>query len=111
MGKPAKIRKKKSFMFTSKHQSFNGILGLVIAVCTLITGVLLVVYSYGQAGRVASDYGVIGLFVAILNLIGLIAGLIGIRERDVFITPSIISISANSVMLLAWAVLLFIANK
>jgi len=111
MGKPAKIRKKKSFMFTSKHHSFNGVLGLVIAICTLIIGILLVVYSYGQAGRVATDFGMIGLFAALLNLIGLIAGLIGIRERDVFITPSIISISANGLMLVAWAIILFISNR
>ena len=36
MGKPAKIRKKKSFMFTTRHYSFMSILGIVLTVRSLL---------------------------------------------------------------------------
>lgn len=110
MGKPAKIRKKKSFMFTTKHNSFTGILGLVIAICTLLIVITIIMYSYGQAGNVPAKFGMLGLSLAVLNLIGVISGIIGVKERDVFITPPIISIVVNFIMLAGWTIIVVLAN-
>ena len=43
MGRPAKIRKKKSFMFTTKHYSFMSILGTAIGVLCLVVAVMMLI--------------------------------------------------------------------
>lgn len=109
MGRPAKTHKKKSFMFTTKHTSFLGVLGIVIAVCAIAIVTTLIIASYHSAGNVEAKFGTIGLIVMILNLIGVISGLISLNERDTYITPGIIAISANGVILLMWAFLIFVS--
>ena len=111
MGKPAKIRKKKSFMFTTKHHSFTGILGLVIAIISVIVTALLIMDAYRGGGKTDSKAGVMGLALALMNIIGIISGAIGVRERDVHITPPIIAMIANGIMLIVWIVMLFLANR
>lgn len=109
MGKPAKIHKKKSFMFTVKHHSFQGILGLVTGVLSVIALIVTVVYSYGQAGNVSAKYGSLAMFTAILNITGVISGIIGVRERDVYIVSPIIAIVLNSLMLAFWVLIIILA--
>lgn len=110
MGRPAKIHKKKSFMFTTKHTSFLGVLGIAIAVITIAIVISLVVFSYQHAGDINIKQGSIGFFALLLNIIGVLAGLLTLNERDVYITPGIIAMSANGVMILLWILLLFIAR-
>ena len=109
MGKPAKIRKKKSFMFTTRHYSFMSITGILIAVfcaCVVITAVM---HSYSMAGNVGKGFGGVGLFSALLNLIGVICGIVSLGERDIYITPAIVAIALNGLMILGWLVLIIIS--
>ena len=52
MGKPAKIRKKKSFMFTTRHYSLMSIIGIMLAVFCACVVTTMIVYSYNTAGSV-----------------------------------------------------------
>lgn len=109
MGRPAKIHKKKSFMFTTKHTSFLGVLGIAIAVSTIAMTITLVLFSYHQAGNVDIKQGSIGFFAMLLNVIGIMSGAFSLNERDVYLTPGIIAIVANGIMLALWVLMLFIA--
>lgn len=109
MGKPVKIHKKKSFMFTTKHPSFLGWLGVVLGAFCWMVCITLVVGAFHRAGEVSLNLGTIGLFSTILNVIGLIGGLMGIRERDVQLTPPIAAIALNGLMLLAWLVVIILS--
>ena len=109
MGRPAKIRKKKSFMFTTRHYSFMSIMGILIAAVSIgaITG--MVITSYNSAGTVGIGFGGVGLFSALLNVIGIVCGIISLGERDIYITPAIAAIAANGLILLSWAVMIVIS--
>ena len=109
MGKPVKIHKKKSFMFTTKHTSFCGILGAVLAIGSIAISVSMAVYAFEMQGNVDIQYGGIGFATVLLNVIGAISGVIGIRERDTYITPSAIAIIGNVLMIVMWIVLIIIA--
>lgn len=82
---------------------------MIIGVCTLGTSVTMLVYSYHNAGNIEGKFGAIGLLSALLNIIGIIAGVIGVQERDAFKTVPIISISVNSFMILSWIVAIIIS--
>lgn len=109
MGRPVKIRKKKSFMFTTRHYSFMSIVGIAIGVLCLCVVITSVIHSYNNAGSIAASFGLIGLMSVILNIIGILCGLTSLNERDIYITPSIIAIVLNSVMVAAWLVMIIIS--
>ena len=110
MGKPIKIRKKKSFMFTTRHYSFMSIMGIMIGViCALAVSAALFV-SYQNAGNVGRGFGGVGLFSVFLNIIGIVCGIISIRERDVYITPGIVAMALNGAMILGWIAIMIMAG-
>lgn len=109
MARSVKIHKKKSFMFTSKHHSFVGWLGTVIAIIAMAVMSTMILYSYHNGGNVEVKFGAIGLFTAILNLIGIVCGIYGLQERDIFKSTPIIAIVANGLMILEWIISILIA--
>ncbi len=109
MGKPDKIRKKKSFMFTTRHYSFMSIIGILIGLFCALVIAAMVLFSYRNAGNVQVSFGGVGLFAACLNIIAIICSSISINERDVYITPGIVGIVINGITLLAWIVMMIIA--
>ncbi len=111
MGKPAKIKKKKSFMFTSKHHSFLGILGIVVACISLLILSFGVAYGFRVRGQVEETYGFLGFFSAFLNIIGIICGFRGLRERDIFKIAPWTAVGMNGVVLVIWGVLVLLALR
>ena len=109
MGKPVRIHKKKSFMFTTRHYSFMSIFGIFLGVLCAFVGAMLVIYSYKNAGSVAVNYGSTGLFAMILNIIGCICGVISLQERDIYITPAIVAIVINGISILSWLFLIIMS--
>ena len=109
MGKPAKIRKKKSFMFTTRHYSFLSVMGIVIGVLCICVIAASVVSSYGSSGKIDIGFGGIGLFSLILNIIGVVCGTISLNERDVYITPAIAAIVLNGILILGWTAMILIS--
>ncbi|MBO4889682.1 MAG: hypothetical protein J5574_01710 [Lachnospiraceae bacterium] len=110
MGKPVKIRKKKSFMFTTRHYSFMSIMGIMIGVICAIAVTAVIFASYRSAGSVDRGFGGVGLFSVFLNIIGIVCGIISIRERDVYISPGIVAISLNGAMILGWIVIMMLGG-
>ena len=109
MGKPVKIRKKKSFMFTTRHYSFMSIMGIVLALVCILAVASMVFISYRNAGKVDIGFGGVGLFSVFLNIIGIICAVISLGERDVYLSPGIVAIVINGAMILAWVAIIIIS--
>lgn len=109
MARSPKIRKKKSFMFTTKHHSFTGIMGVVLFVLCLGIFVTSVMHAFNNRGDVDISFGYYGFFAALLSVIGIFSGLAGLRERDTFRVAPWIAIGGNAFDLLCWAFLLVIS--
>ncbi len=108
MPRPKKIKKKKSFMFTTKHQSENGIISCVIGIVSLLAMISSIAFSFAHGGDVPRNFGGVGMFAALGDLIGIIAAIISLRERDIFIWVPRIALIANIVLLFCWtAMVLF----
>lgn len=102
MPKPVKIKKKKSFMFTTKHHSFLGVLGAVVAVITATAAVFVVYESFINRGKTTVNLGGVGMFATIANVLGIISGALALNERDIHRWLPIVDIIANIVILTAW---------
>lgn len=106
MAKPKKIKKAKSFMFTTKHHSFSGVLGIVIGVITAIVMSFGIFLAYSNKGASNVAMGSVSLFALILNVVGIVAGTTALAERDIHKWVPIASIIFNSIVLVVWAILL-----
>lgn len=109
MGKPVKIRKKKSFMFTTKHHSFLSLLGVGIGVFCWTVAITLVIGAFHKEGVASIQKGAVGLFSILLNIIGIVSGVISMNERDTYITTAIAAIVLNAALIVCWLVVIFIS--
>ena len=109
MGKPVKIRKKKSFMFTTRHYSFMSVMGIVLGVINVFFGAAMVIQSYRNEGRVGAGYGSAGLFSAFLCVIGIVCGIRSLGERDTYIAPAVVAIVINGAVILWWVIMIIIS--
>ena len=109
MGKPVRIRKKKSFMFTTRHYSFMSIMAILIGVVCILSVAAMVVVSYQNAGKVDTGFGGVGLFSLLLNICGIVCAIISLGERDVYKSPGIVGIVINGVMILSWIIIIILS--
>ena len=105
MPKPVKIKKAKSFMFTTKHHSFLGVMGLVICGISIATMVAAIYLAFINKGKSSVAMGGMALFAPILDFIGIISGIVGLPERDIHKWVPIVSIILNTIMLALWITL------
>ena len=110
MPRPKKIKKAKSFMFTTRHHSFSGVLGCIIGVVSVVVLVFSIFISYNNKGISDVKMGSEALFSTILNIIGIVAGLTALSERDIYKWVPIASAIINSVVLAAWITLIIWGN-
>lgn len=110
MSKRVKIHKKKSFMFTTKHHSFLGWLGGIIGITSVIIIGFLVYKTFGTAGKAPVKYGGVGIGVILLNIIGVISGLLGTKERDAYKFMSIFGVIINTILIVFWILLLVVSH-
>ena len=105
MPRPVKIKKPKSFMFTTKHHSFSGVMGVVlmaISIVVMVAGIYLAFISKGSSSVIIGSEG---FFALILDFIGVIAGITALSERDIHRWVPITSIVGNGVVMFLWVML------
>ena len=110
MPKPKQIKKAKSFMFTTRHHSFSGVLGCIIGTVSVVVLAFSILIAYNNKGISDVKMGSEALFSAVLNIIGIVAGLTGLSERDIYKWAPIASIVINSVVLVSWITLVIWGN-
>lgn len=111
MSKSAKIKKTNSFMFTTKHHSFSGVMGCLLCVISISVLSYGIYTAYLDAGKSNVRIGGAALFALILDFIGIIAGVTGSSERDIHKWGPIVSIVANAIILVCWVLLVLMGNK
>lgn len=102
MPKPVKIKKAKSFMFTTKHHSFSGVLGCVVCVVSIFVLVSSIYLAFRSAGKSTVAIGGTAFFSLILDFLGVICGLTALSERDIHKWVPIVAIVANGIVMFLW---------
>ena len=110
MPKPVKIKKPKSFMFTTKHHSFSGVMGVVVCVISILVMTGGIYMAFINKGKSNVTMGAEGLFAMILDLLGIISGITALSERDIHRWVPILSIIANMIVLAVWIALVMLGR-
>ncbi|MCR4807777.1 MAG: hypothetical protein K5857_08900 [Lachnospiraceae bacterium] len=107
MARPRKIRKRKSFMFTSRHYSMLSIIAFVMGLCSVAGMIGSILIAFADNGKPPVRIGGVGLFGMIGNLIGLIAAVKSLSERDIFRWVSYGAMGLNIAGIVLWAAMIF----
>ncbi len=105
MPRPKKIHKKKSFMFTSRHYSFIGNIGLVLAVSSFAGLIAAVTKAYLNGGRTERTIGLVGIFGILAGVTGVIASSLSLKERDIYVWLPRMALALNLLGILLWILL------
>lgn len=106
MPKPVKIKKPKSFMFTTKHHSFAGWMGCISGIISIGVFLSAVYLAFINKGRSSVSIGGAAFFAMILDFLGVISGITALSERDIHRWVPITAIAGNSVMLFVWVMIM-----
>ena len=104
------MSQKKNYMFTNRRHSEKAIMSTVFGVLCTVSLVIVVVLSYSRGGDVPAGYGFTGLFAAILSLVGMMLGVLALREADRFKLFGWLGILLNGVSLGAVSGILYAAS-
>ncbi len=104
------MSQKKNYMFTNRRHSEKAIMSTVFGVLCTVSLVIIVVLSYSRSGDVPAGYGFTGLFAAILSLVGMLLGVLALREADRFKLFGWLGILLNGVSLGAVSGILYAAS-
>ena len=104
------MSQKKNYMFTNRRHSEKAIMSTVFGVLGTVSLVIVVVLSYSRSGDVPAGYGFTGLFAAILSLVGMLLGVLALREADRFKLFGWLGILLNGVSLGAVSGILYAAS-
>lgn len=104
------MSQKKNYMFTNRRHSGKAIMSTVFGVLCTVSLAVVVVLSYSRSGDVPAGYGFTGLFAAILSLVGMLLGVLALREADRFRLFGWLGILFNGVSLGAVSGILYAAS-
>ena len=104
------MSQKKNYMFTNRRHSEKAIMSTVFGVLCTVSLVIVVVLSYSRGGDVPAGYGFTGLFAAILSLVGMLLGVLALREAERFKLFGWLGILLNGVSLGAVSGILYAAS-
>ncbi len=76
------MAQKKGYIFTDKRHSDKAIMATILGTISLVSLCVVVFLSYKKGGDVPAGYGMTGLLAILFSLIGLLLGLVTVREKE-----------------------------
>lgn len=95
--------KKTNYKFTNKKHAKGGTISTFLACISLVIFFALIYVSYLNKGNGGIYIGSIGLTAFIISIIGLVFGIMGFKEEDVYYLFCKIGSFLNMLMMLIWA--------
>ncbi len=108
MGRPRKIHKRKSFMFTSRHYSVMSIVAFAMGLCSIAGFAGSVAMSFNYRGRPPVHLGGVGLFGMLGNVIGVVTAMNSLNERDIFKWVAYGAMGLNLFGMVIWTAMIFV---
>ena len=94
------MKRRGSYLFTSKKQSTNALVSVSMGLIALISTILMIVMTYKNGGEAQLRYGAVVFVCLFFSLTGLILAILSRREPDKWYLFSYIGIVLNGAELL-----------
>ena len=99
---------RKSFMFTTRKHSRNGIISVILGITSLTGLVTSILISFANRGDTPLRFGGVGLVGMISAVLGFIVGLMSTKEYDSYMLFPRMGVILNGIAVFAWAYIIVI---
>ena len=99
---------RKSFMFTSRKHSRNGIISVILGATSLIGLIAAIIVSFMNRGATPLRMGGVGLVGMISCILGFIVGLLSTKEYDSYMLFPRMGVILNGLAVFAWTYIIVI---
>ena len=103
--------RKKNYIFTNKKHSNRAIMSTILGGISLVSLGIVTYLSYSQGGVMHGGYGVTGVLATIYSLIGMILGILTLREKDIYRIFPVLGTILNVVALGGVSFLLYLGSR
>lgn len=76
--------KRRNYIFTNKRNSDRAIMGMILGIISNVSLGIVVYMTYLSGGEAQGGYGVTGLLATVFSFIGLILGIVTVRDKNNF---------------------------
>lgn len=75
---------RRNYIFTNKKHSQRAIMSTILGTISAISLGIVVYMTYRSGGEAANGYGVTGLLATIFSLVGLVLGVLTVRDKKYY---------------------------
>ncbi len=104
------MKRKKNYIFTNRRHSQKAIMSTFFGALSLLSLIAVVYLTYRRAGEATGGYGFTGLFIFLFSIIGMILGIVSVREKDRFKFFPILGIVLNVIAFVGIGAIVYIGN-
>ncbi len=99
---------RKSFMFTTRKHSKNGIISVILGATSMIGLIAAILISFANRGTTPARLGGAGLVGMIAGVLGFVAGLMSTKEYDSYMLFPRMGVILNGLAVFAWTYIIVI---
>lgn len=100
--------RRQSYIFTNKRHSNRAIMSTILGLISTLSLAAVIYLTYVQEGQAPTGYGMTGFLVAVFSIIGLLLGLVTVREKDRYKFFPCMGIIWNSIALLGIGLVVYV---
>lgn len=101
-------KKKAEIKFVGRKQSIYGLISTIIGGASAVALGILFYITTRSEGTTSVWLGLAGLLLLAITLAGLITGVSGFKQKDIFYTLPIVGVTLNGVLFLGMVILYFL---
>lgn len=102
--------KRRNYIFTNKRNSDKAIMGMILGIISNVSLGIVIYMTYLRNGEAQNGYGVTGLLATVFSFIGLILGIVTLRDKNKFQLFPWLAIILNVLALAIISFILYLGN-
>lgn len=102
---------RRNYIFTNKKHSQRAIMSTILGTISAISLGIVVYMTYRSGGEAANGYGVTGLLATLFSLVGLILGVLTVRDKKYYRFFPWLGVVLNLLVLGSISAILYLGNR
>lgn len=102
---------RRNYIYTNKKHSQRAIMSTILGTISTVSLGIVVYMTYRSAGVATVGYGVTGLLATLFSIVGLILGIITVREKDYYRLFPWLGIGLNLLVLGSISFILYMGSR
>ena len=102
--------KNKKYIYTNKKHSQKAIMSTILGIISLGSMILVLYLTSRSGGEATNGYGMTGLLATLFSFVGLILGILTVRENIYYRIFPILGVILNVLCLVCVSMILYLGN-